>query len=110
MKIDFKGLFEGIKNSIFPTKEIKEQIEQTAKDRISICEGCEFYSPNAEKNGYKSPVIRPDIHCTNCGCNLHWKIRCLSCACPLSKWIAYITESEEKILTEKIRASEKSNP
>lgn len=107
MKIDFKGLFEGIKNSVFPAKEIKEQIEQTAKDRIAICEGCEFYSPNSPN---KVIGIRPDVHCINCGCNLHWKTRCLSCACPMDKWKAYITESEEKVLTEQIRASEKSNP
>lgn len=105
MKIDFKGLIEGIRNTYFPAKEIREQILQTSKERLEVCNGCEYFSPNAN---YTGP--RPDVHCMNCGCNLEFKSKCLSCSCPQGKWEALITEAEEQALTKKINEAAKSNP
>lgn len=64
---------------------MKERIEEVAKSRLEICSTCRFQSENAKINkGYKS--VRPDLHCTNCGCTLAAKTKCLSCECPLSYW------------------------
>lgn len=105
MKIDLKGIIEGVRNKYFPAKEIKELIIKTSEERMKICEDCGYFSPNAL---YKGP--RPDIHCTNCGCNLEFKSKCLSCECPQGKWLAQLTPAEEQILIEKINGQQKSNP
>lgn len=97
MKIDFKGIMEGVKNSILVT----EQVELVAKERTSICKGCLSNSENQKKyNGYKS--FRPDLHCTVCGCDIHLKTRSLSSSCPLGKWVAQLTEDQEQELKKKI--------
>lgn len=100
MKLDIRGLIEGVKNSYFPSSEIKLQIEETAAERIKICEGCSFYSPNAIKAGLQT--VRPDVYCVDCGCNLHFKSRCLSCHCPQEKWGATLTAKEEEVLNAKL--------
>lgn len=107
MKIDLKGLLEGMKNSFLPAQQIKEEIEETSQERLAICNQCPYYSPNAKSAGYETN--RPDVFCTNCGCNLHFKSRCLSCACPQDKWKAHITEGEEDILKKRLN-EQQSNP
>lgn len=101
MKIDFKGLMEGLKNSIF----VKEEIEKLAKERTDICKGCSHNSDHQKQyNNYKT--LRPDFHCTVCGCDLHMKTRCLACACPINKWLAQMTEDEEIQLDMQIKKEE----
>jgi hypothetical protein len=97
MKIDFKGLLQGAFNSIF----VKEEIEKIAGQRLAICRGCPFNSINAQKTGYETS--RFDEHCTDCGCNLHMKTRCLSCKCPKDKWGIEMSEDEELKLNEKLK-------
>ncbi len=58
-------------------------------ERMAICEGCDLIST-------KHKTIRPDVHCTDCGCMLAAKTKCLSCACPLNKWIAVMANQEEE--------------
>lgn len=106
MKIDFKGLLEGLKNTYFPSKEIKEQIEETSLARLTICKGCEYYSPNSPD---KIIGPRPDVHCLNCGCNLEFKTKCLSCSCPQGKWLALLTDKEEKEIIEKLNGQQESH-
>ena len=90
MKVDIKGILEGAWNSVF----IKGEIEKIAQERITICRGCSLNSEHQRKyNNYKT--FRPDFHCTDCGCDLHMKTRCLSCECPKKKWLAHITQEEE---------------
>jgi len=79
-----------------PKEELKNQIEQIANQRIEICNGCLFHSDNRE--GYKS--LRQDKHCTDCGCTLSAKTKCLSCACPKDKWGAVVTKTEEDTIDE----------
>lgn len=67
-------------------------IEQVAKERITICEGCPFYSENRKKEGYKT--LRPDAHCIACGCTLSAKTRCLSCECPNKRWESVVNQEE----------------
>ena len=97
MKIDFKGILEGSWNSIL----VKDSIEKVAKYRMDICLNCPYNSNAAKRNaGYKT--VRPDLHCIQCGCDLHLKTRCLSCACPLKKWEDYVTQEEEFQITQKL--------
>ena len=72
-------MLEGWKNNLLPKEEMKTLIEAVHSERIAICEACEFHSKNQLS-------IRPDVHCTNCGCTLAAKTRCLSCSCPINKW------------------------
>lgn len=98
MKIDFKGLLEGAWNSVF----VKENIEKIAEERLEICKGCSHNSDHAKKfNNYKT--IRPDFHCTLCGCDLHMKTRCLSCECPIKKWLVQVSEGDDALINEKLK-------
>jgi hypothetical protein len=63
-------------------------------ERMAVCLQCEHHSDNAKKNGYTS--VRPDAHCTNCGCTLAAKTKCLSCECPLKKWMGVVKTQEEE--------------
>lgn len=105
MKIDLKGIIEGVKNKYFPAKELKEYIASVSTERMGICKDCAYYSPNA---GYDGP--RPDVHCINCGCNLEFKGKCLSCSCPQGKWDAKISRGEEEQLIKRINEQQTNNP
>ena len=89
MKINFSQIYEGWKNNLFPAADMRDYIEEVSKERMSICEGCEFIST-------KHKSVRPDVHCTDCGCMLAAKTKCLSCACPKDKWLAVIASREEE--------------
>lgn len=92
--LDFSKIYEGWRNKIIPPAHLKEFINLTAKQRMEICLQCEHHSENAkEKKGYKT--LRPDAHCVDCGCTLSAKTKCLSCSCPLEKWIGVLTEEQE---------------
>jgi hypothetical protein len=77
-------IYEGWKNHLLPEERKKAFIEHVSSERIDICNACEEHSSN--KKDYKS--IRLDAHCTNCGCTLSAKTKCLTCECPLKKWVA----------------------
>lgn len=91
--LDFSKIYEGWRNKIIPPAHLKEFINLTAKQRMEICLQCEHHSENAKRNGYKS--LRPDAHCADCGCTLSAKTKCLSCSCPLEKWMAVLSGDEE---------------
>lgn len=98
MKISWKGILEGVYNSIF----ISEQVEQVARVRDALCRQCPLNSDIQKKLGnYKT--LRPDFHCTVCGCDLHLKTRALSQECPLGHWKAEMTQEDEYKLLEKIK-------
>ena len=77
-------IYEGWKNHLLPEERKKVFIEDISLERLAICNECEEHSSN--KKDYKS--MRPDAHCTNCGCTLSAKTKCLTCECPLKKWLA----------------------
>jgi len=62
---------------------------------LAICRGCEFNSENAKAAGTYSSVRR-DEHCTDCGCPLITKTKCLTCECPQHKWGPELTPEQEK--------------
>jgi hypothetical protein len=92
--MNFSQLFEGWRNHISPPKYLKTIIKKVSEERMEICEGCYYHSKN-------HPSYRPDAHCTDCGCTLSAKTKCLSCECPLMppKWKNVVTEEEEEIMT-----------
>lgn len=81
-------IYEGWRNNLLPPKKLEEVIATTSKARLAICNECPHHS-----KFHKS--VRPDDHCTNCGCTLAAKTKCLSCACPINKWEAVVTEEQE---------------
>lgn len=89
--INFSQLYEGWRNNLVPPKRIREAIQKTSESRLLICEECSWHSKN-----YKT--VRPDAHCTHCGCTLSAKTKCLSCSCPINKWEAVATEEEAEEL------------
>ena len=81
---------EGWRNHLFPPEHLRELIEQVSCERMAICCECKWHSKYISS-------LRPDDHCTNCGCTLSAKTKCLSCECPLPipKWNAVISQEEE---------------
>ncbi len=72
-------IMEGWRNHLVPPEELRDIIETVTKGRTKICETCEFHSKFHK-------TLRPDAHCTECGCTLAAKQACLSCYCPKGKW------------------------
>ena len=68
-------------------------IEETYQKRIKICKDCPLFSENLKRSGWDS--LRVDEHCTDCGCTLSAKGRCLSCKCTKDKWLAVIENENE---------------
>jgi len=96
MKIDFSQVYEGWKNNLLPAKELRPLISKISKERTAICEQCEFHSKHHK-------TLRLDEHCTNCGCTLSAKTKCLSCDCPIKKWVALIDGDKEDELKTAIK-------
>jgi len=94
--INFSQIYEGWRNKLVPPAHMKDIIEATSRERLSICEQCPFHSKN-----HFTP-LRPDNHCTGCGCNLEAKAACLSCGCPDDKWLAVMDEEQEEQLKKQI--------
>jgi len=88
MSVNFSQILEGWRNNLFPKEEMKDHILALHAERMAICESCEFISSKHKSH-------RPDLHCTNCGCTLAAKTKCLSCSCPLNKWAAVVQTPDE---------------
>jgi len=73
-------VIEGWKNHLLPEERKKAFIEHVSLSRMAICNECEHVST-------KHKTMRPDVHCTECGCTLSAKTKCLTCECPLKKWL-----------------------
>ena len=78
---------------MIPASDMKEQIKAVSESRMAICKECHYYSENRKKDG-KYTTSRPDVHCTNCGCTLAAKTKCLSCNCPMKYWKALMTDDQ----------------
>jgi hypothetical protein len=94
--INFSQIYEGWRNKLVPPADMKDMIQQVSKERLSICSKCPFHSKN-----HFTP-LRPDAHCTDCGCNLEAKSACLSCGCPQDKWMAVVDDKQEEQLKKDI--------
>lgn len=94
MKIDWKGLAQGVFNKIAGKKWIKELATYRYE---TFCKNCPHNSTNKKDSG------RPDEHCTLCGCNLQFKTHNLSSSCPIDLWKAEMTEKEWDVLNDKLK-------
>ena len=99
--INFSQVYEGWKNKLIPPADKKDFIELASNHRTDICLSCEHHSENKRKDP-KFKTIRPDHHCAYCGCTLSAKTRCLSCRCPLDKWLEAITPEQEEEIKQSI--------
>lgn len=90
MRINWAHIYEGWKNHLLPSGDLKEKILETSIERLAICRKCEWNSKVAGKHG-------PE-RCLDCGCPLQAKTKCLSCYCelPNAKWDAVLTEEQEE--------------
>lgn len=77
---------------MIPPSALKEIIKETSEQRINICLDCPYHSRHHKTK-------RPDAHCTNCGCTLSAKTKCLSCSCPIGKWKEVLTKEQEDEMT-----------
>jgi len=83
-------IIEGWKNHLLPQEKEKAFIEHVSLERLSICNECEHHSKNHIS-------MRIDAHCTECGCTLSAKTKCLTCECPLKKWMAQQIPEENDV-------------
>ena len=103
--MDFAQIYEGWKNKLIPSENMKELITNVSKARLEICSTCSFQSEVRKREGkYKS--VRPDVHCTNCGCTLSAKTACLSCNCPINLWEAIATDDQQEHIENEIDGQE----
>lgn len=91
MKI--QQVIEGWKNHLLPKEALIELISETSRERMAICNECPKHSKHFSS-------LRPDEHCSVCGCTLLPKTKCLSCKCPEDKWLPILSEEEEKKIKE----------
>jgi len=86
-----KEIAEGWRNTIIPPEELKTLIALTSKYRLERCNLCSHHSK------FHNTPLRPDDHCTECGCTLEPKTKCLSCKCPLDlpQWRAVEVKTKE---------------
>lgn len=84
---------------------MKVVIEEVSNQRKTICDGCQWNS----KNRVNYVTLRLDEHCTDCGCNLDAKRKCLSCECPKQFWKAYLSQEEYNTLNNDLNEYNKSS-
>ena len=91
-------ILEGITNSIFK----KEDVEEIAAQRISVCHYCDLYTENDKGCMVAGTTPCCDERKGGCGCSLGFKTRSLSSECPLGKWKAELSQEEEDQLNQKL--------
>ena len=99
MKIKLSEIYEGWRNNILPPEKLKDKIAEVSAERIDICNSCINHSKNHK-------TVRPDAHCVSCGCTLSAKTKCLSCSCPVEKWVAVLTSEQENKYKEYAKETE----
>jgi len=87
-------ILEGIKNNIFKS----EHIEEVARERKLICDGC----PLLDNVGSTCLVPGTGPCCGSCGCSMKLKLRALSADCPEGKWDAILSHEENYLLNKKL--------
>jgi len=99
--MNFSQIYEGWRNKLVPPSHMKELINKVSDERMNTCRGCAMFSENRKVlDHYRT--LRTDEHCTDCGCTLSAKTKCLSCECPRGLWKAVpeVTQDMDHALTE----------
>lgn len=81
---------EGFQNFLLA----KEYTEKISEKRMTVCNSC------PKRNG---------LRCGECGCVLALKTRCMSCECPLQKWLAELDEKQDEELENFLKDENKNN-
>ena len=104
MRIDFAEIWEGWRNHLLPPERLREVISQVSQERLEICRNgpCQHHSS-------VNKTLRFDEHCTECGCPLVAKTKCLSCKCGIQKWLAVLTEEQEESINMKSDETQKGS-
>lgn len=79
MKNKLGEIAEGWINNLTPANLLDERIKTIANTRMEICNNCEYIST-------RHKTLRPDVHCTDCGCPLAAKTKSLQSECPKGFW------------------------
>jgi hypothetical protein len=87
-------VLEGIRNDISNKfKLLSEEKKEVIAQRMEICNNCPYNSRNAQTSSeYKSltgehyTTNRPELHCSLCGCTLHFKVSSLNSNCGIEAW------------------------
>ena len=80
------AIYEGIKNRVF----VREDVEQIAAIRWSICQEC----PKLDTKGKTCTIPGTGPCCSLCGCSMASKTRSLISSCPDGKWAKFIDSKE----------------
>lgn len=91
-------ILEGVTNSIFK----REDVEEIAKHRMSICNACDLYDNFGLGCIVKGSQPCCDLSKGGCGCSLGFKTRSLSSECPLGHWKAEVSQEEEDMINQKL--------
>ena len=88
---------------------LNDELKKVSEDRFLICDGCPLRDGNrcsTDKEGealttftYKATGEQrvQGIKYKGCGCNLHAKVLCKDCQCPLGKWLEYDNRNSEDL-------------
>ena len=79
MSSKLQEMYDGWKNYLVPDEEMEPYIDSVAKYRESKCSVCLHASENVKS---LKTALRPDKHCTLCGCTRAAKNRSLTSVCP----------------------------
>jgi hypothetical protein len=96
--MNFSQIYEGWKNKLIPASDMKQQIEEVSRERLDVCSRCPHQSENRKASDKRFRTVRPDVHCTSCGCTLSAKTACLSCSCPKGFWKEVLSEDDAEQL------------
>ncbi len=82
-KINIGHILEGIARA---TLTKTEAVSRVAAARKETCDRCPQNSEARKLGGHTT--LRPDYHCTACGCNIRFKTHSMRAACPAEHWPA----------------------
>ena len=91
-------IYEGWRNHLIPPSILKDKIERIHIRRMEVCKICPLNSVNNPQASWLSQMYE---HCTECGCPLMQKTKCLSCSCGIKSWKAVLTEKQEEHINSK---------
>lgn len=104
MRIVFKEIFEGWKNHLIPTEEMKKHIAPIVEKRKAECDQCPLNIGNicsplkqgqaVQDFSYHGENRIKDFWYSGCACPLTMKQKSLQSICPLGKWLEELSPEE----------------
>jgi hypothetical protein len=88
--MDWKNIYEGWRNHLFPPEKLREFLKQLSEARLQECRPCAF---NTTKGS-----VKEWSRCKECGCALIAKSKAPAKACGIGKWKAVATPGESEAI------------